>query len=285
MSKPITSRIQHSTSKGMSVSPNKQTEPVVENVVDEEGKLLIRTTTPGQEGTAGDPGDPGSSGKVVKAAEKQMSGDKWKEYLANETEEQKRKRYAREQSEGLREGYKPPKPATPGTPGTPDKKEDVPQLINTRGVGKDKWDRKWEQQSSEKMAGKVSRQSKKKANLEFKKSQLLETYDKDGDGKLSFDEKKGMKKGFLGFGSDRKKYEKVTAGISKAGMKGASAQQQYDENVKQISQGIGVGQKYVSGTREGTSADLLRGEAAAGSTFNKKRTTYKMGGYGSKLKK
>ena len=285
MSKPITSRIQHSTSKGMSVSPNKQTEPIVENVVDDAGKLLIRTTTPGQEGSAGDPGDPGSSGKIVKAAENQMSDDKWKEYLANESEEQKRKRYAREQAEGLIEGYKPPKPATPGTAGTPDKKEDVPQLINTRGVGKDKWDRKWEQQSSEKMAGKVSRQSKKKANLEFKKSQLLETYDKDGDGKLSFDEKKGMKKGFLGFGSDRKKYEKVTAGINKAGMKSESAQQQYDENVKQISQGIGVGQKYVSGTREGTSADILRGEAAAGSTFNKKRAPYKMGGYGSKLKK
>jgi hypothetical protein len=192
---------------------------------------------------------------------------------------------ASEQKQGLREGYKPPKPASPGTPGTPDKTEDVPQLINTRGVGKDKWDRKWEQQSSEKMAGKVSRQSKKKADLEFKKAQLLETYDKDGDGKLSFAEKKGMKKGFLGFGGDRKKFERIQAGITKAGMKGASAQQQYDENVKQISQGIGVGQKYVSGTREGTSADLLRGEAAAGSTFNKKRTPYKMSGYGSKLKR
>jgi hypothetical protein len=50
----------------------------------------------------------GNPGIVVKAAENQMSDEDWKKYLASETAEQKQKRYQREQSEGLREGYEPP---------------------------------------------------------------------------------------------------------------------------------------------------------------------------------
>jgi len=84
-----------------------------QKLADETGVYVqTKTTTPGTAGTAG---DPGSSGRVVKAAENQMSDEAWKEYLAKETPEQKQKRYAREQAEGLREGFRP---ATKGAEGT-----------------------------------------------------------------------------------------------------------------------------------------------------------------------
>jgi hypothetical protein len=93
-------------------------------------------TTPGSGGT---PADPGSSGRVVKAAENQMSDEAWKEYLAKETAEQKQKRYAREQAEGLREGYKPPTPATPGTPPTSDTTQDF-EMDQTQVKGQENLD-------------------------------------------------------------------------------------------------------------------------------------------------
>ena len=50
----------------------------------------------------------GNPGKVVKPSENQMSDEDWKNFVANETPEQKQKRYEREQAEGRREGYVPP---------------------------------------------------------------------------------------------------------------------------------------------------------------------------------
>jgi hypothetical protein len=110
------------------------TPDVAQNIGGGRDVLGTRTDTivnnPGSEGT---PADPGSSGKVVKTADNLMSNEAWKKYLANETEEQKQARYAREQAGGLREGYRPPTPATPGTPPS-EKKEDPEFKIDQEQV-------------------------------------------------------------------------------------------------------------------------------------------------------
>ena len=57
-------------------------------------------------------GSPAKPGKVTGSYDNKMSNENWKKYLANETPEQKERRYAREVKDGVREA------ATPATPGT-----------------------------------------------------------------------------------------------------------------------------------------------------------------------
>ena len=89
-----------------------------------ESKKLVKDATEGsnEESTT-------KGGKIIKTYENQMSDADWKEYLKNETPEQKKKRYAREQREGYRTKAekvitKSAVPATPAEyetiPGTPD---------------------------------------------------------------------------------------------------------------------------------------------------------------------
>ena len=138
-------------------------------LADETGVYVqTKIKTPGAEGTTA---DPGSSGRVIKAAENQMSDEAWKEYLANETPEQKQKRYQREQDEGLREGFKP---ATEGTEGTGGSEQTSEVKLKTKVEGTAQTPETYRRQvrSGKFAAGVEKRAAVDKARAEAKKQGL-----------------------------------------------------------------------------------------------------------------
>ena len=81
-------------------------------VVDAQGNRLSADDS--GERTPATPAQPAKPGKVIGSYDNLMSNESWKEYLANETPEQKAKRYEREVKDGVREPAVPAKPATEG---------------------------------------------------------------------------------------------------------------------------------------------------------------------------
>lgn len=106
-SKPITYR---------SKSPLKAGEDGLlgkKKVVDANGNVLSADDS-GKK-TPASPAVPAKPGKVTGSYENKMSNESWEEYLANETPEQKSRRYDREVKDGVREASTPAKPATEGS--------------------------------------------------------------------------------------------------------------------------------------------------------------------------
>jgi len=106
-SKPITHRSKSPLKAGGDELLGKK------KVVDASGNVL-KADDSGQR-TEGTPAVPAQPGKVTGSYKNKMSNEKWKEYLANETPEQKAKRYEREVRDGVREAGTPAQPATAGS--------------------------------------------------------------------------------------------------------------------------------------------------------------------------
>lgn len=135
MAKPITQKAK-SPLKQISAGGILGTEP------EETGVKATRSTAnteliKGQAGVAGQPG------KVTGSYKNKMGNDAWKEYLKNETPEQKAKRHAREVKDGVREA------GTPATPGTPDveitttRKEEFTPEVYREQTQTTPWENRW----------------------------------------------------------------------------------------------------------------------------------------------
>lgn len=136
MQRPITSRLRDN--KNISKDPARQPILHVGEVsplkqVQKGAGAYIQTseTTPGTPGTTETKVTPG---KVIGGgAPRKMSKEAWKEYLANETPEQKEARLKREVERGWREADKVEVIETEGTPGGT-KEEEVPLLTRDKGT-------------------------------------------------------------------------------------------------------------------------------------------------------
>ena len=239
---PITSALKRK------YSPLKETEAQKEAkklLVDESGKSVYAQTsikTPGAEGTAA---DPGSSGRVIKAAENQMSDEAWKEYLANETPEQKQKRYQREQDEGLREGFKP---ATEGAEGTEGSEQASKVKLKTGVTGTTK--RSYQSREDLRGGTQAASKSKRAATSEARAQNKL--------AKMGYDKDNPLKPGDKGYVKQQRLLSKIDKQQSRQRQAGAEV-----ENFARMSEEGKTGAKndtFYKGQRDTEQGELTREE-------------------------
>lgn len=136
MHRPITSRVRDN--KNISKDPARQPILHVGNVSPlkqvQKGAGAYIQTSETTEGTPGTTETKVTPGKVIGGgAPRKMSNEAWKEYLANETPEQRERRLKREAERGWREPAKIETIETPGTPGET-KEEEVPLLTRDKAT-------------------------------------------------------------------------------------------------------------------------------------------------------
>lgn len=134
MRKPITQKAK---------SPLKQTAGDFLKGGDNETGVKATRSSANTELIKGAAGVAGKPGKVTGSYKKKMSNDKWKEYLANETPEQKAKRQAREVKDGVREAATPGTPATPDTKVTTTRKEEFTPEVYRESTQTTPWENRW----------------------------------------------------------------------------------------------------------------------------------------------
>lgn len=135
MAKPITQKAKS--------SPFKQTAGDILNEETSQTGVKATRSTSNTELIKGQAGVAGKPGKVIGSYKNKMSNDAWKEYLANETPEQKAKRHAREVADGVREAATPATPATPDVEITTTRKEEFTPEVYREQTQTTPWENRW----------------------------------------------------------------------------------------------------------------------------------------------
>jgi hypothetical protein len=291
MNKPITSRVQHATDKGMVRQPllnmgspvkqkvqleNKAKETIEQTDSYQGGKLGVQTSrtiakpdklVKGKEKTRVKTGaDVGVSQAEVDAYNMKKYGTKTptKDGLTNNTV-----------GTGKFED-------DTYTPGTTTKTTDFNSYkVGVKGDAKRPWQRRWDKRAI-KIGGRETRRAGDKIDKTKRKISEYAKYDTDKDGKFSAAEKKAMGKGgFLGLGKSQKKFEKLGRRLAEnqaeyEGFKGSR-----DAAIAQAKQSVGKGGKIDLGERDARLSDAggfdKQREALSNSSSSKmKSSPYKM---------
>ena len=295
MNKPITSRIQHATDKGMvrqpllnMGSPVKQTDVELENKAKEtieqvdsyqEGKLGVRTNR-----TRVEPGDLVKGGEITRNKSwDDLRKEGWSEEKIN-----KAKAWSKDNPDAPRiqvgtgefkdDTYKPGKTTTTTSFDS--------YKVALKGDAKKPWHRRQDMRSTKLSTRGVIKTQDKIDKLNRKKDKLVkkyDTFDKDGkkDGKLDKAEMSKVKsKGFLGIGNDARSLSRTENRIKAYGGQLKGAQGSQNASIKQQEQSVRYGNKIDLGERDARLSDAggfdKQREVLASSTAKMKSSPYKM---------
>jgi len=291
MNKPITSRVQHATDKGMVRQPllnmgspvkqkvkleNKAKETIEQTDSYQGGKLGVQTSR-----TTVKPD------KLVKGKEimKKVNTDTYDGsggYASNEDwnaflKTPKGKEYLEKNTKEVGTGTYEPDTYTPGT--TTKTTDFNSYKVAVKGDAKRPWQRRFDNRAI-KIGGRETRQAGNKIDKTNRKLSEYAKYDTNKDGKFSAAEKNVMGKGgFLGLGKSQKKFEKLGRKLAenKAEYKGIKGGR--DAAIAQSKQSVGKGGKIDLGERDARLSDaggFDKQKAALSSAANMKSSPYKM---------
>ena len=291
MNKPITSRVQHATDKGMVRQPllnmgspvkqkvkleNKAKE-VNESVrAMENGKVGVRSTS-----TRVEPE------KLVKGKEitRNKSWDDLRKEGWSEEKINKAKAWRSKNQDAPRDqvgtGTFEPDTYTPGKTSTVSSFGEYKTAI--KGDAKKPWHRRQDMRSTKLSTRNVIKTQDKIDKLSRKKSKLVKKYDANKDGVLDNAEKSKVKsKGFLGIGNDARSLSRTENRIKAYGGQLKGAQGSQNASIKQQEQSVKYGNKIDLGERDARLSDIgpaggdKQTEILSNSSSKMKRSPYKM---------
>lgn len=292
MNKPITSRVQHATDKGMVRQPllnmgspvkqkvqleNKAKETIEQTDSYQGGKLGVQTSR-----TIVKPGNLVKGKEIMKTVNTDTydgSGgyadpDKWAKWLKTPAGQEYTKKNTKKVGTGTFED-------DTYTPGTTTKTTDFNSYkVAVKGDAKKPWHRRQDMRSTKLSTKGVIKTQDKIDKLNRKKSKLVKKYDANKDGKLDKAEKSKVKsKGFLGIGNDARKLSRTENRITAYGAQLKGAQGSQNASVKQQEQSVRYGNKIDLGERDARLSDaggFDKQKAALSSAANMKSSPYKM---------
>ena len=293
MNKPITSRVQHATDKGMVRQPllnmgspvkqkvkleNKAKE-VNESVRGmENGKVGVRNTS-----TRVEPDKLVKGKEIMKTVNTDTydgsggyASDKdWNAFLKTP----KGKAYLEKNTKQVGTGTYEPDTYTPGKTSTVSSFGEYKTAI--KGDAKKPWHRRQDQRSTKLSTRGVIKTQDKIDALSRKKSKLVKKYDTNNDGELDKAERSKVKsKGFLGIGNDARSLSRTENRIKAYGGQLKGAQGSQNASIKQQEQSVRYGNKIDLGERDARLSDI--GPAGGDkqteilSNAKMKRSPYKM---------
>lgn len=260
MNKPITSRVQHATDKGMVRQPLlNMGSPVKQKVeLENKAKETIEQTDSYQGGKLGV-----QTSKTIVEPDKLVKGKKTTIKYTDLPPEQREaaraynmKKYGTHNptAAGLADNTtQSPDTYTPGT--TTTTTDFNSYKVAVKGDAKRPWQRRWDNRSI-KIGGRETRQAGNKIDKINRKISEYAKFDTDKDGKFSAAEKSAMGKGgFLGLGKSQKKFEKLGRRLAEnqaeyEGFKGGR-----DAAIAQSKQSVGKGGKIDLGERNARLSD------------------------------
>lgn len=289
MNKPITSRVQHATDKGMVRQPllnmgspvkqkvkleNKAKETIEQTDSYQGGKLGVQTSRTRVEPDKLVKGKPGKT--VYTPPERTAAGDAAYAALTPEQRKAQDAAYIKKNTKII--------PATPDTytPGATTKTTDFNSYkVAVKGDAKRPWQRRFDNRGI-KIGGRETRQAGNKIDKTNRKLSEYAKFDTNKDGKFSAAEKSVMGKGgFLGLGKSQKKFEKLGRKLAEnkaeyEGFKGGR-----DAAIAQSKQSVGKGGKIDLGERDARLSDAggfdKQREVLSNSSSSKmKSSPYKM---------
>ena len=290
MNKPITSRVQHATDKGMVRQPLlNMGSPVKQKVqLENKAKETIEQTDSYQGGQLGVQTSRTivKPGKLVKGKEKtrvKTGADVGVSQAEVDAYNMKKYGTKTPTKDGLTNN-------TVGTgkfeddtytPGTTTKTTDFNSYkVAVKGDAKKPWHRRQDMRSTKLSTKGVIKTQDKIDKLNRKKSKLVKKYDANKDGKLDKAEKSKVKsKGFLGIGNDARKLSRTENRITAYGAQLKGAQGSQNASVKQQEQSVRYGNKIDLGERGARLSDaggFDKQKAALSSAANMKSSPYKM---------
>ena len=289
MNKPITSRVQHATDKGMVRQPLlNMGSPVKQKVKLENKAKEVNESVRGMEN--GKVGVRNSStrvepAKLVKGNEitRNKSWDDLRKEGWSEDKINKAKAWRNKNPEAPRDqvgtGKFEPDTYTPGKTSTVSSFGEYKTAI--KGDAKKPWHRRQDQRSTKLSTRGVIKTQDKIDKLSRKKSKLVKKYDTNKDGVLNDKERSKVKsKGFLGIGNDARSLSRTENRIKAYGGQLKGAQGSQNASIKQQEQSVRYGNKIDLGERDARLSDI--GPAGGDkqteilSNAKMKRSPYKM---------
>jgi len=288
MNKPITSRVQHATDKGMVRQPLLNMGSPVKQKVElenaaaevnksvramENGKVGVRSTS-----TRVEPA------KLVKG--KEITRNKtWNDLRAEGWSEDKikeaknwRSKNKDAPSDQVGTGTFAPDTYTPGKTSTVSNFGEYKTAV--KGDAKKPWHRRQDMRSTKLSTRNVIKTQDKIDKLNRKKNKLVAKYDTDKNGKLDEKETSKVKsKGFLGIGNDARSLSRTENRITAYGGQLKGAQGSQNASVKQQEQSVRYGNKIDLGERDARLSDaggFDKQKVALSSAANMKSSPYKM---------
>lgn len=293
MNKPITSRVQHATDKGMVRQPllnmgspvkqkvqleNKAKE-VNESVRGmENGKVGVRNTS-----TRVEPDKLVKGKEIMKTVNTDTydgsggyaSNKDWNAFLKSP----QGKAYLEKNTKQVGTGTFEPDTYTPGKTSTVSSFGEYKTAV--KGDAKKPWHRRQDMRSTKLSTKGVIKTQDKIDRLSRKKSKLVKKYDTNKDGILDDKERSNVKsKGFLGIGNDARSLSRTENRIKAYGEQLKGAQGSQSASVKQQQQSVRYGNKIDLGERDARLSDI--GPAGGDrqteilSNAKMKRSPYKM---------
>jgi len=287
MNKPITSRVQHATDKGMVRQPLLNMGSPVKQKVELENKAKevnesVRAMEDGKVGVRS------SSTRVepAKLVKEEITRNKswndlrkegWSEDKINEAKAWRKKNQDAPRDQvgtgEFKDTYTPGKTSTVSSFGE--------YKTAVKGDAKKPWHRRQDMRSTKLSTRGVIKTQDKIDRLNRKKNKLVKKYDTNNDGKLDKTEKSKVKsKGFLGIGNDARTLSRTENRISAYGGQLEGAKGSQNASIKQQQQSVKYGNKIDLGERGARLSDI--GPAGGDkqteilSNAKMKRSPYKM---------
>ena len=288
MNKPITSRVQHATDKGMVRQPllnmgspvkqqvkleNKAKETIEQTDSYQGGKLGVQTSR-----TRVEPGELKKGNEITRNKSwNDLRKEGWSEEKINEAKAW-RKKNQDAPSDQVGTGKFEPDTYTPGT--TTKTTDFNSYKVAVKGDAKKPWHRRQDMRSTKLSTRGVIKTQDKIDKLSRKKNKLVKKYDTNKDGELDKAEKSKVKsKGFLGIGNDARSLSRTENRIKAYGGQLKGAQGSQNASVKQQEQSVRYGNKIDLGERDARLSDaggFDKQKAALSSAANMKSSPYKM---------
>ena len=295
MNKPITSRVQHATDKGMvrqpllnMGSPVKQKVKIENKAKEvnesvramENGKVGVRSTS-----TRVEPAKLVKGKEIMKTVNTDTydgsggyASDKdWNAFLKTP----KGKAYLEKNTKQVGTGTFEPDTYTPGKTSTVSSFGEYKTAV--KGDAKKPWHRRQDMRSTKLSTRNVIKTQDKIDRLSRKKSKLVKKYDANKDGVLDNAEKSKVKsKGFLGIGNDARSLSRTENRIKAYGGQLKGAQGSQNASIKQQEQSVKYGNKIDLGERDARLSDIgpaggdRQTEILSNSSSKMKRSPYKM---------
>ena len=296
MNKPITSRVQHATDKGMvrqpllnMGSPVKQKVKIENKAKEvnesvramENGKVGVRSTS-----TRVEPAKLVKGKEIMKTVNTDTydgsggyASDKdWNAFLKTP----KGKAYLEKNTKQVGTGTFEPDTYTPGKTSTVSSFGEYKTAV--KGDAKKPWHRRQDMRSTKLSTKNVIKTQDKIDRLSRKKSKLVKKYDTNKDGVLDKAEKSKVKStGFLGIGNDARSLSRTENRIKAYGGQLKGAQGSQNASIKQQEQSVRYGNKIDLGERDARLSDIgpaggdKQTEILSNSSSSKmKRSPYKM---------
>lgn len=285
MNKPITSRVQHATDKGMVRQPLlNMGSPVKQKVkLENKAKETIEQTDSYQGGKVGVETSKTrvEPGKLVEGKTRTKTYSDLPPEQRQAARDYNMKKYGTHKptAAGLTDNTtKDPDTYTPGTTSKTTSFDSY--KVAVKGDAKRPWQRRWDYRDI-KIGGRETRQAGNKIDKTNRKLSEYAKFDTNKDGEFSAAEKSAMGKGgFLGLGKSQKKFEKLGRKLAEnkaeyEGFKGGR-----DAAIAQAKQSVGYGGKVDLGERNARLSDVggfdKQRDVLAGSTAKMKSSPYKM---------